>query len=65
MGEEEIQKREREKMEGKLESMKKKNSLEQENLKGRLYYKSPKEKIVSYMFEHLIQNFKSYNGVKI
>jgi len=33
-------------------------------LKRRPYYESPKKKIVSYAFKHLIQNLKSYNGVK-
>jgi len=28
-------------------------------------YESPKKKIVSHVFEHLIHNIKSYNGVKI
>jgi len=28
-------------------------------------YKSPKKETVSYAFKHLIQNLKSYNGVKV
>jgi len=28
-------------------------------------YESPRKEIVSYVFEHLIHNIKSYNGVEI
>ena len=28
-------------------------------------YKSPKQEKVSYAFEHLIQNLKAYNGVRV
>jgi len=34
-------------------------------LKRGLYYESPKKKMVSYVFKHLIQNLKSYNEVKV
>ena len=30
-----------------------------------MYYKSPKKKMVSHIFKHLIQNLKSYNEVKV
>ena len=42
-----------------------KNSSGQGNLKRGPCYKSPKKGIVSQVFEHLIQNLKMYNGVKI
>ena len=42
-----------------------KNSSERENLKGGPCYKSPKKETVSHAFKHLIQNLKSYNGVKV
>ena len=42
-----------------------KNSLGQGNLKRGLCYESPKKKMVSYVFKHLIQNLKSYNEVKV
>ena len=35
------------------------------NLKRGSYYKSPRKEMVSYAFEHLIYNIKSYNGVEI
>jgi len=34
-------------------------------LKGGPCYKSPKQEKVSHAFEHLIQNLKAYNGVRI
>jgi len=30
-----------------------------------IYYESPKEKIASHAFKHLIYNLKAYNGVEI
>ena len=42
-----------------------KNSSGQGNLKGGPCYKSPKKRIVSQVFEYLIQNLKMYNGVEI
>jgi len=30
-----------------------------------IYYKSPKQEKISHVFEHLIQNLKAYNGVRI
>jgi len=42
-----------------------KNSSGQGNLKGRPCYESPKKEIVSHVFEHLVQNLKLYNGIKI
>ena len=30
-----------------------------------VYYESPKQEKVSHAFEHLIQNPKAYNGVRI
>ena len=30
-----------------------------------VYYESPKKKLTSYVFEHLIYNLKSYNGIEI
>ena len=30
-----------------------------------LCYENPKKETVSHVFKHLIQNFKSYNGVKV
>ena len=42
-----------------------KNSLGQENLKREPCYESSKKKIGSCAFEHLIQNLKLYNRIKI
>jgi len=42
-----------------------KNSLGQRNLKGGPCYESPKQEKVSCTFEHLVQNLKAYNGIKI
>jgi len=36
-----------------------------EKLKNPLCYESPKQEKVSHTFEHLIQNPKAYNGVRI
>jgi len=30
-----------------------------------MYYESPKKELTSHVFEHLIYNLKSYNGIKI
>ena len=45
----------------RLESMEK--FLGTRKLKGRLCYESPKKKIASHTFKHLIQNLKLYNRV--
>ena len=42
-----------------------KNSLEWGNLKGGPCYESPKKELTSCVFEHLIYNLKSYNGIEI
>ena len=42
-----------------------KNSLGQENLKRRPCYESPKRRKFSQVFEHLIQDLKTYNRVEI
>jgi len=42
-----------------------KNSLGRRNLKEGPCYESPKKKVISHTFEHLIHNIKTHNGVKI
>ena len=37
----------------------------QNKIKVYLCYESPKQEKVSHIFEHLIQNLKAYNGVRI
>jgi len=42
-----------------------KNSSERGNLKKGSCYESPKKKLTSCAFEHLIYNLKLYNGIEI
>ena len=40
-------------------------SLSCQDLVITVCYESPKQEKVSYAFEHLVQNLKAYNGVRI